>query len=115
MRISAISFNCIDCGSGECNANGCGAGESVGNCFVFAAISWRSRLIICLASACSYVGCRALYTGIRARSAPSRFSRAWIVSMRFISKAIISLARRFSAAADWALHCGISEQRYARR
>ena len=78
MRIPAISFNCIGCGLGECGAIGCGAngfgaGECVGNCFVFAAISWRSRLIIILASTCLYVGNRALYTGIRARSSPSHF------------------------------------------
>ena len=120
MRIPAISFNCIFCGVGGCGSDGCGANrcgvdECVGNCFVFAALIWRSRLIICFASTCSYVGCRALYTRIRARSSPSLFLKAWIASIRLISKVIIVSARRFSAAADWALHCGMSVRRCARR
>ena len=43
------------------------------------------------------------------------FSREWIVSMRLISKVIIVSTRRFSAAADFALHCVMSERRWARR
>ena len=35
------------------------------------AMSWISKLIICLTSTCSYVGCQAFYTGMRARSSPS--------------------------------------------
>ena len=130
VRIQAISFNWTDygtggCCSGECcggesvagrlGANRCGAGGFVGNCFVFAAMSWKSRLIICLASTCSCVGQRALYTGIRARSSPCLFSRTRIASLRFISKVIIVSARRFSAAVDRALHIGMSERRCAMR
>ena len=120
VSIPAISINWTCCGkngrcSGECGGGKSGAGGCVGNCFVFAAISCRSRLIICLASTCSYLGQQALYTGIRARSSPSHFSKTWIVLIRLIFKAISSLARRFSAAADWALHCGMSERRCARR
>ena len=56
MRIPAISLDCIGCGSGRfvaggyaaggCDAGGCAANGLDKNCFVFAAISWRSRLII---------------------------------------------------------------------
>ena len=42
------------------------------------------------------------------------FSRARIASMRMISKAIISLARRLSAAVEWTLNIGMSERRCAR-
>ena len=86
--ISAISFNWTGCGTGGCcmgecgggksgegwlSANRCGSGKCVWNYFAFAEMSERSRLIICLASTCSYVGKQALYTGIRARRSPSFF------------------------------------------
>ena len=43
------------------------------------------------------------------------FLRARIASMGLISKVIIVSARSFSAAADCALHCGMSEQNWTRR
>ena len=125
MRIPVISLDCISCGSDRfvaggcaacgCDAGGCAASGLDKNFFVFAAINWRSRLIICLARTCSYVGQRALHTGMRARSSPSLLSSAWIASMRYISKVIIVSARRFSSASDCALHCGRSARRCARR
>ena len=70
MRIPAISFDFINCDTGrfvasKCgavgcganwgNAGGCAAGGRSENCFVFAAMSRRSRSIICFASTSSYV------------------------------------------------------------
>ena len=58
VRISVILFNWRGfvsggCCSGECGGNESGAGGCVRNCVVFAAMSWKPRLIICLASTCS--------------------------------------------------------------
>ena len=103
------------CGAGWCNAVWCGAGGWEKKCCAFDAMSWSSKWIICLASRCSYVGQRALYTGIRAWSSSSFFSRAWIASIRLISKVIIVSERRSSAAADYAMFCGMSVRRCTRR
>ena len=51
-KISSHMFDCKDCGvgrfvAGACNANGFAAAGCGNTWFVFAAISWKSRLIIC--------------------------------------------------------------------
>lgn len=61
VRILAISLICNSCcaggcGANECCSNECTAGGCNRNVFGFVAMSCKLKSIICLASACSYVG-----------------------------------------------------------
>ena len=115
VKFLGISFDWIgwsDCGMGGCGTDICGAavGGELGwddGWLDFAAIIWRSILMIWSASKCSYAGHWALYTGISSLSLSSFFSKTWIASMRLISHRIISFAILFSASVEWSLNLGM--------
>ena len=110
----ASNFNKFGCGTNRNAVGECGVVRCVGNCFDFAAMSWRSRSIICLSN--MFLGRVVCFIyGMKALSSPSLVSRMWIAWIRLISMVIIKSAERFSAAADWALHRGMRAKICAKR
>ena len=124
------------CAGGGCGASGCNTGDCAENC---------CGNVKCAAYRCSTGECSSTFlillrlarnqyqlftwqghvrrsgyvlyilTIIKAHSSPSLFLKMWMAQIRSIIIVIIKSARLFSAAADCAMHCGIGEQRCARR